>query len=152
MADEKQQQQEATKELSLIGFGEQGLEISDHSQLFRLAQIVAKAPNFCPKGMEGKPNEVFLAMANGRELGFSPLRSLQVMCVINGKPSVYGDGVTELIYSHPQFEDMEVVREGDVDKGDYKVTVRLWRKGKKLPAEGVFTVAQAKRANLFKNP
>ena len=142
---------EATKELALISFGANGLEITHHSELMRFASIVAKAPGFCPKGMEGKPNEIFLAMCQGAEYGFSPLRALQVICIINGKPSVYGDGVTELIYKHPKFEDMEIVREGDAQNDDYKVTVRLWRKGKKTPIEGVFTVAQAKRANLYKN-
>lgn len=56
-----------------------------------------------PKGLES-PNKIFAALVLGAELGMTPGQSLRWVAVINGRPSVYGDGILSVARADPNFK------------------------------------------------
>lgn len=98
--------------------------------------------NFCPKEYKGKPDEVFVAMQHGAELGLKALQALQSIAVINGKPGIYGDVALALCKTSPDYEYVKEWEENGVFYCEAK------RKGE--PAkQSKFGDEEAKRAGLF---
>lgn len=99
-------------------------------------------------GMYSKafPNQyaVFIAMAKGKELGLSPMASLDSIAVINGRPSVWGDAALALCQASGELLDMTE----DFDGKDCAVCT-ITRKGRKSPITRRFSVEDAKRAGLW---
>jgi len=56
-----------------------------------------------PKDYIGKPGAVFAAMEMGQRLGLSAMQACQSIAVINGRPSLWGDGALGVVQSHPSF-------------------------------------------------
>lgn len=86
--------------------------------------------DFVPRGLRGKPLEVFITIQYGATLGVSPLAALHGIAVINGVPSVYGDLLVALMLRHKDFEDQrfEFV---DVD-GDRTCYCHIKRRGREV--------------------
>jgi hypothetical protein len=116
-------------------------EPQDWQALLGLAKMVAATP-FAPKDFQGKPEACAIAMMYGKQLGLGGLQAIQNICVINGRPSVYGDAFWAIILSHPEFED--VVEKDE----DTKAYVKLTRRGR-TPKEVTFTQADAQKAGLW---
>ena len=57
--------------------------------LWRIAQLIARS-GFKPKGVN-TPEQVFVAVGAGLEVGLSPMQSIQNIMVVNGRPSLWGD-------------------------------------------------------------
>ena len=117
----------------------------------KLAQAMART-TVIPKALQGKPEDIFVAMEMGYQLGFSIAQSLQDIAVINGKPCLWGDGLMALAQSHP---DKEYITEKPLkdDKGKvigYVCTIK--RKSSPEPQQYTFTYDDAKRANLLGKP
>lgn len=112
-------------------------------QMFELAKYVSNT-DFAPKDFRGKPEACYIAMLYGRSLGLPALAGLQGVCVINGRPSVFGTTFWALITSHPDFEDFqeEEVTEG---RGGFRLTLK--RRGR-TPVTKTFTMDDAKKAGL----
>ncbi len=55
--------------------------------------------SFCPKGMQGKPGDVLIAIQMGAEVGLSAMQSLQNVAIINGRPCIWGDAALALVQS-----------------------------------------------------
>src|ERR1700760_406981 len=70
------------------------------------AEILSKS-TFVPKIYQGKAGDILAAVQYGAELGLKPLQSLQNVCVINGKPSIYGDAALALVKAHPSCLNVE---------------------------------------------
>ncbi len=60
-------------------------------EAFRLSQALAMS-GLAPRGME-KPEQIMVAIIAGAELGLPPFQSLQSFAVINGRPTLWGDGL-----------------------------------------------------------
>lgn len=135
----------------------------DVSEAGRLAIAIIKA-GLCPDSYKdaGKPNEskVMIGILKSLEVGLPPITGLSTIAIINGKPSVYGDGLSALLQKSGTLE-RRVVEEfgpqpdskaqtGDWPK-DYGIRVKLYRKGQDEPYEGEFTVGAAQRAGLWMN-
>lgn len=103
-----------------------------------------------PKSYQGKPMELFLAMAMGYKIGLSVEQAIQDIAVINGRPTVYGDALLAIVKSQPDFVDMTEVpiMNGNVVEG-YVCTIK--RKGQ-TPVKGEFTLQDAKKAGLLNKP
>ena len=103
-----------------------------------------------PKSYQGKPMELFLAMAMGYKIGLSVEQAIQDIAVINGRPTVYGDALLAIVKSQPDFVDMTEVPilNGDLVEG-YVCTIK--RKGQ-TPVKGEFTLQDAKKAGLLNKP
>jgi hypothetical protein len=88
-------------------------------------KMIAKA-SFCPKDFRGKPEEVLCAIQYGMEIGLSPMQAIQSIAVINGKPSIYGDGLIGLCLS---FSECEYIDE-QFDEKTMTATCKVKRKGR----------------------
>jgi hypothetical protein len=98
--------------------------------------------------LRGSPNlaKIKIAMLKGWYLDIDPLQSLQIICVINGIPSVYGDGALALVERSGLLEDIAEEEEGEKETFGYVVTVK--RVGRPTPIVRRFMWADAVRAGL----
>lgn len=103
-----------------------------------------------PKDYRGKPQDLFIAMAMGYQIGLSVEQAIQAIAVINGRPCLWGDDMLALCMAHPEFDD---IIEKPIHKGEqligYSCTVK--RKGKS-DHEAIFTLDMAKKAGLLSKP
>ena len=72
-----------------------GLAINDMADMNAAVAMIVTS-NLCPKQYVGKPKDAIIAILAGRQVGWGPIQSLQHIAVINGRPSMYGDGPTGL--------------------------------------------------------
>lgn len=130
----------STAEPMLIG--SKGISPANVSELQSLAEMMVKGGLF-----KGSPIEAACVVGMGAELGLSPFQSIQVIKSINGKFSVFGDGITALLHASGKLAAMreEVAGEGD----ERTATCSMSRHGVSEPIIGRFSVADAKRAGLW---
>jgi hypothetical protein len=120
----------------------------DFEGLYRLAHIIYHS-GFCPKQFTS-PEQVFVAIQMGNELGFKPMQSVQGITVINGQPSVWGDTLIGLVEASGQLEDLIEHTTGTFPNEDYTIKIEVKRRGKKRSTIRTFSVADAKTAGLWK--
>jgi hypothetical protein len=96
----------------------------------------------------------------GVEIGLPPMQALQSIAVINGRPSVWGDGFLALIMAsnayldHDEFYEVAGQRvDGlvaeDLAKDSTAAVCTFSRRGKATPVTRRFTVGEAKKAGLL---
>jgi len=77
----------------------------------KLPQTFEEAKKYCnylassalvPKAYQGKPQDVFVALSWGQEVGLSAMNSLRNIAVINGRASMWGDAPIAIVRSHPK--------------------------------------------------
>lgn len=117
-----------------------GVIFQSMEDLARFCSAVV-ASRLAPKDFS-TPEAVMVAVQHGAELGLAPMQSLQSICVINGRPSVWGDAAAALCRAHPDCVDISE------DIGEDKATCTVKRKSC-LDVVRTFTVADAKRAGLW---
>jgi len=117
-------------------------------RLMEFATVISKS-SLIPKAFQGRPSDILVAIQMGREVGLSPIASCQTIAVINGKPSVYGDGLVALCRKSPEFEDIKESIKGEGD--DMTAICEIKRKGQSW-ATFTFSMADAKRARLTNKP
>lgn len=66
------------------------MDFSDPDRAWKWATILSET-TYCAKEAYKRPGEILAAIQFGGEIGLTPLQSLQSICSINGKPSIYGD-------------------------------------------------------------
>ena len=118
----------------------------DPERVSKFCETLSKS-QLVPKDFQGKPSNIFLAIQMGLELGLAPVQSLQSIAVINGRPSLWGDGALALVTSHPDFEDMDETVTGTVKDGDLTARCSIKRKGRSAVVRE-FTWEDAKLAGL----
>lgn len=115
---------------------------------YRKIAIDLSKSSLIPTIYKGKPEDIFLAMAMGYQLGFPVEQSLQDIAIINGRPCLWGDGLLSLALNH---KDCESITEEPILQSDnvigYTCTVK--RTGHE-PHTQRFTVKDAQTAGLFK--
>lgn len=102
------------------------------------------------KGANDKETQakVVVAIMKGAEVGIPPITAMSTIAVINGKPSIYGDGGVALIQNSGKLEYMKVVYSGEETADDYTCTVTMKRIDQSQEYMGSFSMAEAKRARL----
>lgn len=125
---------------------------STWAEVVQIASSICRA-NMAPKSYldkQGNPitDKVAVAIMHGLEVGFTPMAALQSIAVINGMPSVYGDGLLALIRASGLLEDVEETVEWGKD-GPLAATCKMWRKGEKSPSIQTYTRADAINARLW---
>jgi hypothetical protein len=111
-----------------------------------MATAIARS-DLAPKDYKDKPENCFIAMQMGAEVGLPPMAALQNIAVINGRPSIWGDSALAIVMVHPAFESINEYFEGT---GDNKTGVcEIKRRGHALHTVK-FSVADAKTAGLWK--
>lgn len=127
-----------------VGMSERGLQLSSLDEAMRFCQHVVHA-GVAPNG--DSPSTVLVKIQAGMELGFTPMRSMTAVYVVNNRTSLMGDAALALIRSKGHRVDVGNRGEGDERCG----FMRFHRAGD--PAgqwtEVTFTVAEAKVAKLW---
>ena len=102
---------------------------------------------FLPKGVT--PQFAVVAIVAGAPLGLNPFESVQSIAVINGRPSLYGDGMKAVVQGSGQLESetVEWFRGKDGNRVAVRVTVK--RKGNPTPIIGEFSETMARKAGLW---
>ena len=125
---------------------QQGVMLKSLDDLARFSQMIADS-GLAPKGME-RPQAIALAIQCGMELGFSPMRALSAVYVVNGRPALYGQAALARIRSSGACKSLET---GVTGQGEERVGfVRSQRVGSSQTIERTFTVADAKLMGLWK--
>ena len=113
----------------------------------RLSQLLSKS-TIVPKEYQGNPGNCFIALQMGAELGLMPGQALQSICVINGKPSLYGDALPAVVYVAKVFDPAVGIKETfDAATGTASCTVK--RKDSPDPVTRTFSIENAKKAGLW---
>ena len=113
------------------------------SEAKHYAKMIAGS-DMVPQAYRNKPANVLVAVQMGAEVGLKPLQALQHIAVINGKPSLYGDGLIALCLQHPDCED---IRE-TFDAATNTASCQVKRRGHQW-YETTFSEADAKSAGLW---
>lgn len=125
-----------------------GVVLKTIEDMFRFANVV-QTSGLAPKSFT-KPEQILIAVQAGAELGFTPMRSLQSLCVVNGAARLYGDAPLALVR---QSGLMEYIKETVEGEGDDMVAIcETKRHGDPEPKITNFSVTDAKLAGLWKKP
>ncbi len=118
--------------------------------------------NFCvagiiPKGLQGANDEetagrVTTAIMLGLEVGLKPVAAISNIMVVNGRPSIWGDGAAALIQASGKVEYFKEWMSGDVAQDNWTAHTEIKKKGQVEPYKGSFSFAQAKKAKLTGKP
>lgn len=127
--------------------GKTDLEPQNLTELMALAELIAKS-EVCPQSYRNKPGDIIVAGQLGRSLGFGVLLSLQTIAVINGRPSIWGDGGLGLVQASGLLEEFD---EDDPTKAKAQGFGRCKMKRRGMPnaMEYRFTRAEAQAQNLL---
>lgn len=114
---------------------------SNLTEAIALAKMMA-ASGMVPTNYQKKPADILVAIQFGSEIGLAPMQSLQSITVINGRPSLWGDGALALVQGHPDFEDIIETTEGTT------AVCVVKRKGR-TPCRRTFSDEDAAKAGLL---
>lgn len=84
--------------------------------------------SYCDKESNPLPDKVAVAIMHGMEVGMTPMASLQSIAVINGNPSLYGDGMLAVVRASGLLEDIKEYDEWDKE-GPLTATCEVKRRG-----------------------
>ena len=113
-------------------------------QAIQYARLLADSA-VVPQAFQKKPADVLIAVQLGMELGFSPVQALQSIAVINGRPTLWGDGVLALVRASGKLEQIDETDDGHTAKCTVK------RRGEP-PLTRTFSIDDAKVAGLASKP
>jgi hypothetical protein len=108
---------------------------------YRMGKLLAVS-GLVPNDYKDNAEACTVAIMQGLEVGLSPMAALQSIAVINGRPSIWGDGALAIVRASGLLEYMD---ESDAD-GTATCTVK--RRGESDPIVRTFSVEDAKKANL----
>ncbi len=114
---------------------------------FRMAELIHKA-GMAPKSLNSV-EKCCVAIMHGLEVGLTPMAALQSIAVINGNPSVWGDGMLALIEASGLMEDFEETIDYNEQGEPQSATCMMKRVGRR-PTIRMFTRPMAARAGLLK--
>jgi hypothetical protein len=117
----------------------------DFDGAWRIANAVVKA-GMAPRGLE-TAEKAMVAIMHGMEVGMTPMAALQSIAVVNGRPTIWGDGALGLVQGSGLMEAHKEWFEGAGDTRKAICTVK--RKGDPEIKTGEFSVADAKKASLW---
>lgn len=115
---------------------------------YRLGKAICAA-GMAPRGMES-PEKCMIAILRGLEVGLTPMQALDKIAVVNGRPTIWGDGAMALVRGSGL---CEFVNERIDGEGDRRVAIcETKRRGEAGVVTRTFSVAEAKEANLWNKP
>lgn len=114
-------------------------------EVYRLATAVCAA-GMAPKGID-TPEKATIAILTGLELGMTPMAAMQRIAIVGNRPCVWGDAVIALVKKSGLDEYIKETLEGEGDSMVARCVTR--RRGDPDEKEGVFSVADAKKAELW---
>lgn len=118
-------------------------------QAFRMATAIVRG-GMAPKAFDNNPEAVLVAIMHGMEVGLTPMAAVQSIAVINGFPTIWGDGALGLVRASGLLEDM--VEQIESGNGEVRAVCTLKRRGQPTPITRTFSISDAQRAHLTKKP
>lgn len=112
-------------------------------EAFRVAGAIA-ASGLAPAGLKTQ-EQIMVAIMAGAELGLAPFQALQSFAVVNGRPTLWGDGLVAV--ARAQGVKVKEWSEGDGDQIVAFCTVMRPDTGEEVTRS--FSVADAKKASLW---
>lgn len=129
-----------------IGNGVSAIVPQTFDDVFRFARLLAGS-GLTPKDMN-TPEKCAVALLHGMELGLKPMQAIQSICVMNGRPTIWGDVAMAMIRASGELEDFSEEYSGTPYEDDYTAHCTIKRCGQK-PVTRSFSVKQAKTAKLW---
>jgi len=114
-------------------------------EAYRLGKAICMA-GMAPKGMD-TPEKCMIAIMRGMEVGLTPMQALDKIAVVNGRPTIWGDGAMALVRGSGLCEFVDESMSGDADQRAATCVVK--RRGEAKPVQRTFSVADARKANLW---
>lgn len=130
----------------VAGGGPLAIVPTDIEQCFRLAGAIAAA-NMAPASYNRDANAIMIGIMHGMEVGFTPMAALQSIAVINGMPTIWGDGALGLVRGSGLLEDFAESLHGQGEKMEAVCTIK--RKDQTSEIVRHFSVEDAKKASLW---
>jgi hypothetical protein len=112
-------------------------------EAWRLAQYLAES-DLAPRDMK-KPAQIIVAIMAGAEVGLPPIQAIQSIAVINGRPTIWGDGLLAVVLARKVKVEERMEGEGDERVAYCEVT----RPDTGQVVVRSFSVADAKEAKLW---
>lgn len=124
-----------------------GVQLRSLEEMMDFARTIANS-GLAPKDLQS-PERILVAMQHGLEVGLSPMAAIQSIAVINGRPTLYGDGLMAVARAHPSCVDIiETFDRGQ--GGDDNIVAKCEvQRANQIPVVRTFSVADAKKANLW---
>ena len=119
------------------------INIRDMGELNSVAITVAKSGLFGAK----TPEQAFVAIATGMELGLKPMQALRNIVVVQGRPTFSADGGFAVVRNHPEYGGIRWEKQDDKEA---RCVITRVSKGGQLKEEfpGSFTIKEAATAGL----
>jgi hypothetical protein len=117
---------------------------SNIGELDTLSKRIAKS-NLVPAPYRDKPDDIYVAMLMGNELGIGPMQAIQNIDVIEGRPSSRSRLKKTLAMKHPACEYFIMV-----ESTDAKATYETKKRGDPHPVRLTYTIEQATKAGLLR--
>jgi len=110
-----------------------------------------------PRGLEGRNQaeteaRVAVAIEYGMALGFTSLQSMAQVCIVNNRPSLWGDALLSLCLKHSAWAGQKVEWTGTGENRVCTYTCFRMCQGQAMPYTVSFGAADAKRAGLLGKP
>ena len=102
----------------------QAITPANYKTSMEFATMLSRS-GLCPRGYQGKPEDILVCMMMGAELGVSHLQALKGIAVINGVATVWGDLGIGLVLNSNQLEYLTE----SWDNKTQTATIRIKRKG-----------------------
>lgn len=119
----------------------------DFESAYRLATVVSKS-GMAPKSLD-TVEKCTVAIMHGLELGLTPMAALQSIAVVNGMPTIFGDGMLALVRASGLMEDLIETVESDAN-GPTVAVCKVKRRDQSSWVVHAFTRAEAMKAGLWK--
>jgi hypothetical protein len=149
MTKELQKITEIKSQINISGFnGSRSLLPNTIDEAYRIAQAFSRS-DFIPKEYRDKPDNCFTAINLGMEIGLPPMRALQSIAVVNGRPTIYGDAQLALVRSSGLLEIFEENYEGQEGADNFAAICKLKRKSDIEITIEKFSISDAKKAGLW---
>lgn len=131
-----------------IALDSHGIQLRSFDEMARFCRAIVNS-GLSPKSFQ-TPEQVMIAIQSGLEIGLPPMQALQSIAVINGKPSLYGDGALAVAMRHPLWGGIEETYVAETETAVCKV-FRFTRKAdaEPNPTTRTFSREDAKRAGLW---
>lgn len=140
-AKKKKQPTEETSTEIAVQAPPSGLEITSLRDADVLAQRLAGS-GIIPGALRGKPADVLVVLMTGHELGLSPMQSLRMVHVFDGKPILGSELIVGLVKKSPECLSFQLV-----ESSNEAATYKTQRRGED-PTTLTWTLEQAQAAGL----
>lgn len=121
-------------------------------EVARVAQAVIVAGLAPDSYRSNNPDEtksrVIVGIMKGAEVGLPPLSALSTIAIINGRPSIWGDGAMALVQNSGTVEWAKETLEGEPNTPEWVAICAMKRKGQSEPYVRRFSWADALKAKL----